>query len=75
MIKRRNYIADLDMFGHKVNLNFKKEDGGQHTTTFTGLISIIIYGLMGFYVGLNIKKLVYSEADAVATSTLPIETS
>ena len=64
-------MADLDMFGHKINLNFNKEDGGQHTTGFTGFISLIIYCLMGFYVGLNIKKLVYNEADAVVSSAIP----
>lgn len=59
------------MFGHKINLNFSKEDGGQHNNGFTGFISLIIYALMGFYVGLNFKKLIFNEADSVVSSAIP----
>ena len=61
----------MDMFGHKINLNFNKKDGGQHTTGFTGFISLIIYALMAFYIGLNVKKLIFHEADAVVSSAIP----
>jgi hypothetical protein len=55
-------IAEYDMFGHTINLNFNKE-GDSHKTTIGGVFSIFIKTAIFLYVFMNLKKMILREDD------------
>ena len=42
-------IRSLDLFGHSIELNFRKK-GSTHNTLIGGLVSILIFTFMAYYV-------------------------
>ena len=59
-------VAEYDMFGHVINLNFLKE-GDSHKTAIGGLFSFVIKLAMTLYVFMNFKKLLFYEDDSNTT--------
>lgn len=53
-------IAEQDMFGHTIQLNFDKQ-GDSQKTAIGGVFSILIRLAMTLYVGLNLKKMFWLE--------------
>ena len=59
---KRIMIADFDVFGKPVRLNFNK-NGDTHNTRVGGVCSIIAYILYLAYIGLLLKKMFCYEED------------
>ena len=49
MVKKKDCITEMDMFGHRFDLNFNKA-GEEHKTFVTGLASCFIRAFIAFYV-------------------------
>ena len=58
----KSAIAEHDMFGHVVNLNFDQR-GDSHKTICGGSGSICIKVFLTFYIYLNVTKLIFKEND------------
>lgn len=56
------HVAEYDMFGHVINLNFLKE-GDSHKTVIGGVFSFVIKLAMTLYVFMNFKKMFLHEDD------------
>ena len=63
MGKYQRAIAEHDMFGHTINLNFNKE-GDSHKTFIGGCFSVLIKVAMFTYVFSNLKKMILMEDDS-----------
>jgi hypothetical protein len=63
MGKYKKAIAEHDMFGHIIQLNFNKE-GDSHKTVIGGSFSIFIKIAMFIYVFMNFKKMILKEDDS-----------
>lgn len=57
-----NYVRDLDMFGHVINLNFDRR-GDSHKTVCGGFFSILFRTFLTLYVILMFKKLIQKGND------------
>ena len=60
--KTKDIIRDQDFFGHTICLNFDKA-GDTHNTVIGGFVSVGVRTFITFYVLLNVKKLLWYEAD------------
>jgi hypothetical protein len=59
-------VAEYDMFGHVIALNFKRE-GDSHKTAIGGMFSFVIKLAMTLYVLMNLKKMFWNEDDSNST--------
>ena len=59
-------IKNKDLFGHVIQLNFNQK-GSSHRTVIGGLLSLIIYSFMGFYILLSFNKLIFNLDDKNST--------
>lgn len=66
MKKFAKSVAEYDMFGHVINLNFQKE-GDSHKTAVGGFFSFFIKIAMTLYVFMNFKKMIMFEDDSNST--------
>ena len=71
MPKRKDCITEMDMFGHRFDLNFNKR-GEEHKTFITGFVSIIIRAMIAGYVFLVFKRMINKEADNNITFVKPL---
>ena len=58
------HIKNLDLYGHPVELNFNK-DGNTHKTILGGFVSIFVLAMYYYYIGINVKKMLFRENDTV----------
>jgi hypothetical protein len=72
MPKRRDCVTEMDMFGHRFDLNFNHR-GEEHKTFCTGLISLFIRAFIAFYVFLVFKRMINKEGDNNVTFVKPID--
>lgn len=63
----------FDMFGHTIALNFNQE-GNTHQTGLGGCVSLLVYLLFLFYMGLNIARMMTYQNDEVSLHSGLIET-
>lgn len=72
MGKRKDCITEMDMFGHRFDLNFNKS-GEEHKTFVTGLASCFIRLFIAAYVYLVFKRMINKEADNNITFVRPVK--
>lgn len=72
MGKRKDCITEMDMFGHRFDLNFNKA-GEEHKTFVTGFASCLIRLFIGAYVYLVFKRMILKEADNNVTYESPVD--
>ena len=58
----KHIIRDQDFFGHTICLNFDRA-GDTHNTVIGGMVSVCVRTFITFYILLNVKKLLWFEAD------------
>ena len=56
-------VAEYDMFGHTIALNFNK-GGDSHKTAIGGFFSIFIKAAMFIYVFMNFRKMIFNLDDS-----------
>ena len=72
MGKKKDCITEMDMFGHRFDLNFNKS-GEEHKTFVTGFASMFIRLFIACYVYLVFKRMIYKEGDNNLTFVSPVK--
>ena len=72
MGKKKDCITEMDMFGHRFDLNFNKS-GEEHKTFVTGFVSIFIRIFIAIYVYLVFKRMIMKEGDNNLTFVSPVD--
>lgn len=72
MPKKKDCVTEMDMFGHRFDLNFNKR-GEEHKTFITGFASMIIRTFIAIYVFLVFKRMINKEGDNNTTFVKPVD--
>ena len=70
--KAEKILADQDMFGHPINLNFDNK-GDTHRTFIGGIVSILVKSLMTIYILMKFGKLIFKDGANNAVTDLMVQ--